>query len=120
MVQRCLGAASFTGAAVCAVQPSETVKLSAGGRLVDRTIDRRGVWLAQTPQAFRRQVLSEAFLAAAPDLEYTDEASMVEAAGHPVALVAGHPGNLKITTPEDLRLARFLLRGPGARPEGHA
>lgn len=76
------------------------------GERVAATVDRQGLWLAQTPQMFRLGVLSQA-LAQFP--EVTDEASAMEAAGEPVRLVEGDRMNFKVTTPDDLDLMRRLL-----------
>ena len=70
-------------------------------------LDRRAIWLAQPPQAFRRAILVEAYAAAGPRAAAaTDEAQLVEWAGHPVTLVAGEPENFKVTNPDDLDRAR--------------
>lgn len=84
----------------------DTVKRVVAGRV--ETISREGLWLAQTPQMFRYQVLSEALLAAS---EVTDEASAIEAAGHVPLLIEGHACNLKVTLPADLALAQRYLSG---------
>jgi 2-C-methyl-D-erythritol 4-phosphate cytidylyltransferase len=76
------------------------------GERVAATVDRQGLWLAQTPQMFRLGALAQA-LARFP--EVTDEASAMEAAGEPVRLVAGDRMNFKVTTPDDLDLMRRLL-----------
>jgi 2-C-methyl-D-erythritol 4-phosphate cytidylyltransferase len=73
------------------------------------TVDRAGLWEAQTPQVFSRRVIEQAFATAA-GRAFTDEASLVEAAGHPVMVVPGSPINLKITSREDLRLAEQALK----------
>ena len=85
---------------------SDTVKASDDGAAVSATLDRGRLWLAQTPQMFR---LGELRAALATATAVTDEASAMEAAGHPVDLVAGARGNLKVTTADDLLLARCLL-----------
>ena len=93
-----------------AVPVSETVKRAdAEGRVLD-TVPRDGLWLAQTPQLFRYGVLCEALAAAkSGGAAVTDEASAVELSGARPRLIAGDPGNIKITRPEDLLLAeRFL------------
>jgi 2-C-methyl-D-erythritol 4-phosphate cytidylyltransferase len=78
---------------------------------VKDTLDRDGIWTVQTPQAFRADLLREAHRrAAAEGVLATDEASLVERLGVPVRLVPGLPGNVKITRPDDLPLARTLLR----------
>jgi len=86
-----------------------------GQRVVERTIPREGVWRVQTPQVFRRDLIERAY-ARAGRQGVTDDCALVEALGAPVAVVPGSPFNLKITTPDDLEVARALLRfAPGAR-----
>jgi len=87
------------------------VERTAHGALVTATIPREFVVLAQTPQGFRYGLLKQAFDEANADgFLGTDEASLVERAGHPVAVVPGSQVNLKITQPGDLALAEFYLR----------
>ncbi len=77
---------------------------------VSRTLDRALIWQAQTPQMFRYGLLLNAIESALDSgVDITDEASAMEAAGHAVKLVEGSAHNIKITTPEDLALAEFLL-----------
>lgn len=74
------------------------------------TVDRTGIWLAQTPQVVRRELLQRAMQhAAATGFVGTDDVSLVEHLGEPVAVVAGSATNLKITRPEDLPLAAAIL-----------
>jgi 2-C-methyl-D-erythritol 4-phosphate cytidylyltransferase len=73
------------------------------------TIPRNGLWLAQTPQMFRYQLLRKALLAATDPNTITDDASAVEALGLTPKLVEGHPRNLKVTLPEDIRIAELYL-----------
>jgi 2-C-methyl-D-erythritol 4-phosphate cytidylyltransferase len=100
---------------VLLAQPlDETVKWGAEGRVV-RTLDRRNLWRAQTPQGASLAVLSEALalaLAEAPET-VTDEASALEALGLSPALVPGEVSNLKVTHPQDLALAEFWLQQQG-------
>jgi 2-C-methyl-D-erythritol 4-phosphate cytidylyltransferase len=98
------------GAALLAVPVADTLKRGdSGGRVID-TVDRSELWLAQTPQVFRRDWLSAAYaLRESLGPAITDDARLVEAAGHAVYLVSGSPANLKITTPADLELARAIL-----------
>jgi 2-C-methyl-D-erythritol 4-phosphate cytidylyltransferase len=104
-----LSAAEREGAAILAIPVTDTVK-EVERDLVKSTLPREHLVLAQTPQAFRTEVLREAFGAAARDGYYgTDEASLVERFGRPVVLVRGSERNFKITRPADLSLARFLL-----------
>jgi len=92
--------------AILAQRVSDTVKRSDDGTTVAATEDRRSLWLAQTPQLFRLGELAAALARAGA---VTDEASAMEATGHPVGLVPGPRSNLKVTTAEDLVLARCLL-----------
>jgi 2-C-methyl-D-erythritol 4-phosphate cytidylyltransferase / 2-C-methyl-D-erythritol 2,4-cyclodiphosphate synthase len=119
LVSRTIAAAAETGAALAAIQARDTVK-RAGNRetlLVDETIARESIYLAQTPQAFRREVLRDALARAD---EATDEASLAELAGHPVRIVAGEASNIKITAPEDLLVAEAIARGGRPARTGRA
>lgn len=108
-----LMAAWREGAAIAALPVRETVKRVRDG-MVEATVDRSDLWAAQTPQAFRRELLWEAHERAWGEGHYdTDEAALVERLGKPVHVVPGLGENLKITTPEDLALARALLRRLG-------
>jgi 2-C-methyl-D-erythritol 4-phosphate cytidylyltransferase len=73
------------------------------------TIPRNGLWLAQTPQMFRYKLLAEALTAATDPNTITDDASAVEALGLTPKLVEGHPRNLKVTLPDDIRIAELYL-----------
>lgn len=102
------------GAAIAGVPVVDTIKRSADGRLVQATEDRRPLWRAQTPQGFRAELLAQALQAArAAGWSFTDEAGLFERLGREVGLIMGRADNIKITTPEDLALARALL-GPAA------
>lgn len=106
LVDGVIGAARDTGAAICARPIAETVKRVRDG-LVETTVDRAGLWSVQTPQAFRADVLREAHDKARRDAVLgTDDAMLVERLGHAVRVVPGLAGNVKITTPDDLRRAR--------------
>ena len=108
-------AARRHGAAVPGLPAAETVKRVAGAMVLE-TLPREALVLVQTPQGFRRDLLFRAYLEAARlGLRATDDASLVEALGEPVAVVPGERENLKITTPWDLRLAAWLL---GSRTTG--
>ncbi|MDQ2694759.1 MAG: 2-C-methyl-D-erythritol 4-phosphate cytidylyltransferase [Pseudomonadota bacterium] len=96
-----------------AMPACDTMKRADAGGRVAATVDRSGLWHAQTPQMFRYRLLRDALEAAvAQGAAVTDEASAVEAAGFRPRLVAGHAGNIKITHPDDLALAEFYLRQP--------
>jgi 2-C-methyl-D-erythritol 4-phosphate cytidylyltransferase/2-C-methyl-D-erythritol 2,4-cyclodiphosphate synthase len=119
-------AAARDGAALAAVPATDTVKRSLApaapgedGRVAE-TLDRRALWLAQTPQGFRTELLERAYAAAgARAAQATDECALVEALGVPVTLVPGEPGNFKLTGPEDLSRARALLEAPVATGVGY-
>jgi 2-C-methyl-D-erythritol 4-phosphate cytidylyltransferase len=102
------------GAAIAGLPAVDTVKQverTAEGALIKATIPRAGVVMAQTPQGFRYDILKKAFADAAIDgFVGTDEASLIERAGLPVAVVMGSPRNIKITTPADMELAEFYLK----------
>lgn len=99
--------AERTGAAILGVPVTSTLKRVKEGSITD-TVSRNGLWEAQTPQVFRRELLLDAF-ARRGNLQPTDEAQLVEHAGHPVSVVEGSSINLKITTREDFRMAEVLL-----------
>ncbi|MEO6598176.1 MAG: 2-C-methyl-D-erythritol 4-phosphate cytidylyltransferase [Planctomycetota bacterium] len=105
----CIETAARSGAALLAIAAPDTLKRARDG-LVQATIDRTGVWLAQTPQVMRRDLLQQALLhAERTAYEGTDDSSLVEHLGAPVAIVEGSPTNLKITRPADLPLAEAIL-----------
>jgi 2-C-methyl-D-erythritol 4-phosphate cytidylyltransferase len=110
LIDAVLAAAAEHGAAICALPLAETVKRVREGR-VEATVDREGLWAVQTPQAFRAALLREAHDKARRDgVAGTDDAMLVERLGHPVRVVPGLAGNVKITTADDLRRARRRSR----------
>jgi len=97
-----------------AVDTIKQVERTADGAIIKATIPRASVVMAQTPQGFRYDILKKAFDDAAADgFVGTDEASLLERAGLPVAVVMGSPKNIKITTPADMELAEFYLKSGG-------
>jgi 2-C-methyl-D-erythritol 4-phosphate cytidylyltransferase len=109
LITRVIDAARAEGAAVPVLPVEDTLKDVRDGK-VAATVDRAGLFRAQTPQGFRYDVLKKALEAARHDRFYgTDEAALVERIGLPVAAVAGDPRNIKITTPVDIPLAEALL-----------
>lgn len=106
LIERGLAAAQETGAACCAVPVADTLKESKGEYVV-RTLDRSRLWLAQTPQVFRYDLLVDAHAKAQG--EATDDAALVEALGVKVRLYEGSSRNVKVTTADDLVLAQALL-----------
>jgi 2-C-methyl-D-erythritol 4-phosphate cytidylyltransferase len=112
-IHRTIEAVTKHGAAVVGTPALDTIKVverTADGAIVTSTIPRERVVLAQTPQGFRVGLLRRAFAEAEADgFVGTDEASLAERAGIPVAVVAGPPRNFKITQPGDLELAEFYF-----------
>ena len=115
MIRRVVRAAAEHGAAIPVVEPVDSFREtdSAGN---SHPVDRSRLRCVQTPQVFRADVLRNAY-AAEFRPAFTDDASVVEAAGHPVCLVPGERGNIKLTAPEDFIVAEALLT---AREEAEA
>lgn len=110
LIEKCLIGASETGAAIAALPVVDTVKMGDAEDFIEATRPREGLWLAQTPQAARRELLARAMdWADANDFEGTDEASLLEATGVRVKLVEGSPQNIKVTTPGDIERAARLM-----------
>jgi 2-C-methyl-D-erythritol 4-phosphate cytidylyltransferase/2-C-methyl-D-erythritol 2,4-cyclodiphosphate synthase len=115
LIARTIAAAAESGAALAAVQARDTVKQTQLGlrqapderatTWVEHTLARQTIYLAQTPQAFRRAVLRDALALTA---DATDEAALAEQAGHRVRIVEGEATNIKITTPDDLVIATAI------------
>jgi 2-C-methyl-D-erythritol 4-phosphate cytidylyltransferase len=124
-VDAVFAAAEKTGAAMLATPVAATLKRAAkssggGHPTVAETVDRAGLWEAQTPQVFRRELITKAYAARA-GANLTDDAQLVEKLGTPVALVDGSPMNIKVTTKDDLKLAEQILKVlPRPKPEGFA
>jgi 2-C-methyl-D-erythritol 4-phosphate cytidylyltransferase/2-C-methyl-D-erythritol 2,4-cyclodiphosphate synthase len=109
LISRAIDAAVQYGAAIVAAPATDTIKRVEGAGaapLVVETIARETIYLAQTPQAFRRDVLDAAVALGRSGVEATDEAMLAERAGHPVRIVEGDAANVKITTAGDLDSAR--------------
>jgi 2-C-methyl-D-erythritol 4-phosphate cytidylyltransferase / 2-C-methyl-D-erythritol 2,4-cyclodiphosphate synthase len=110
LIDRCIDAAAAHGAAIAATPVSDTVKRvvrHASGYAIEGTIPRDSIFLAQTPQAFRRDVLGRAIALGREGAQATDEASLAELAGDRVSVVEGEADNVKITTAADLERARL-------------
>jgi len=108
-ITRVFDAAARSGAAILAIPVAGTLKRVRGDNSIQETVSREGLWEAQTPQVFRRQLLLDAY-ARRGGFAATDEAQLVERLGHAVAVIRGSPINLKIATQEDLRLAEQALK----------
>ncbi|MGH7124315.1 MAG: bifunctional 2-C-methyl-D-erythritol 4-phosphate cytidylyltransferase/2-C-methyl-D-erythritol 2,4-cyclodiphosphate synthase [Stellaceae bacterium] len=107
LIDRVLDAVEHTPGAIPALAVADTLKRGLDGRIVE-TVDRRELWRAQTPQAFRFRDMLAAHRAAA-GLELSDDAAVAERAGLAVSLVAGSETNLKVTAPDDLGRAEWML-----------
>jgi 2-C-methyl-D-erythritol 4-phosphate cytidylyltransferase len=109
LIDACISAAYRYGAAIAAMPVADTLKRVDDCRVL-QTVSREGLWAAQTPQAFRLDLLQSAFASALEsNLEVTDESSLLEAMGIAVTVVPSSLANLKITRPEDLDVAEALL-----------
>jgi 2-C-methyl-D-erythritol 4-phosphate cytidylyltransferase/2-C-methyl-D-erythritol 2,4-cyclodiphosphate synthase len=111
LVTRLIGALANHPGAIAAEPVSDTLKQASADGAITRTIDRAGLWRAQTPQAFRYADILQAHrkAAAAGRSDFTDDAAIAEWAGLEVKLVPSLSNNMKLTTPDDLQLAERLL-----------
>ena len=104
-------AAQETGAAVAAQPVTDTIKETADGKMISRTVDRSKLWSVQTPQTFRVEVIRRAISAAREkNLNLTDDTAACELIGQPVQLVKATAPNPKVTVPADLPFIESLLR----------
>jgi 2-C-methyl-D-erythritol 4-phosphate cytidylyltransferase len=105
-------AARETGAAVAAQAVTDTIKESADGKMISRTLDRAKLWSVQTPQTFRVEIIRRAIAAARQrNLILTDDTAACELIGQAVRLVQSAAPNPKVTVPGDLPFIENLLRG---------
>jgi 2-C-methyl-D-erythritol 4-phosphate cytidylyltransferase len=113
LIEKTIKAAMKYDCAIAAVKVKPTIKLSdSGGGFISRTLDRDILWEAQTPQAFKAYILKQAYKQAGGSKGvFTDDAGVVERAGNKVKIVLGGYRNIKITTPEDMIIAKALLNG---------
>ncbi len=112
MIERCLESARNTGASACARRVNDTLKRINDEGFIIESVDRTNLWAVETPQIFRAELLRRAYEEViATGGHVPDETSAVQAAGAPVALVDTPEWNGKITYPDDLELARLVLRG---------
>jgi len=110
LIKQGLAAARQHGAATAAVPVKDTIKRAGPDGLVIETLDRSALWATQTPQVFAYDLILSAHRAIDPAWDATDDAALVERAGHPVALFMGAYDNIKITTPDDLLIAEAMLK----------
>lgn len=113
LVTRCIEGSAATGACIAALPLQDTLKSVDNHGVVTATLDRSRLWLAQTPQAFRYEIIVNAHLAAKKEKYIgTDDAALVERMGINVNVIPGSRRNIKLTDPEDLELAEAILQGP--------
>ncbi len=111
LIAATIAAARETGAAVAAQPVTDTIKETADGKVISRTVDRSKLWSVQTPQTFRIEVIRKAILTAREkNLTLTDDTAACELIGQPVRLVRSIAPNPKVTVPGDLPFVESLLR----------
>ena len=111
LIAATIAAARETGAAVAAQPVTDTIKETADGKIISRTVDRSKLWSVQTPQTFRVEVIRRAISAAREkNLILTDDTAACELIGQPVQLVKSATPNPKVTVPADLPFIENLLR----------
>lgn len=111
LVDTAVSGAAGLGAVCVGMPVKDTIKQLGPDDRAAATLNRKSLWIAQTPQVFKREILEEAYRRAYADGYYgTDDASLVERIGVPVAMIRGGYGNIKITTPEDLEYGEYLLQ----------
>ena len=111
LIAATIAAARETGAAVAAQPVADTIKETADGQIISRTVDRSKLWSVQTPQTFRVEVIRRAIASAREKgLVLTDDTAACELIGQPVRLVKGASPNPKVTVPADLPFIESLLR----------
>jgi 2-C-methyl-D-erythritol 4-phosphate cytidylyltransferase len=114
MISKVFAAAVAHQAAILAAPIHDTIKRAGKDHVVEATVPREHLWLAQTPQIFRRDIITQAYARRAKHPGVTDDAQLVEATGQKVFVVPGDLSNVKITTKADLYLADAVLK---ARPK---
>ncbi|MDP3804871.1 MAG: 2-C-methyl-D-erythritol 4-phosphate cytidylyltransferase [Candidatus Omnitrophota bacterium] len=108
-IKKSIDLAKKFGACIVAVPENDTIKLADKGLFVKKTLDRKKIFRAQTPQAFRYDIIKKAYRVFKRPGKYTDDAGLVEKLGVKIKIFEGPRRNIKITTKEDLKLAEVLL-----------
>jgi len=109
LVEEVITKAFESGGAIAAIPATDTIKMSTPEQIIESTVPREKIWFAQTPQAFKYDIISEALEKASREKYFgTDEAELVERLGREVKIIFGSRENLKITTPEDIKLAELI------------
>ncbi|MFC1511375.1 2-C-methyl-D-erythritol 4-phosphate cytidylyltransferase [Candidatus Margulisiibacteriota bacterium] len=112
IVEKAIEEAKHSGAVVVGVPIKDTIKQVRSKQYeVGSTIDRTQLWAAQTPQVFKKDIILKAYQEGAGKHQVTDDAMLVEKLGNPVKMVMGSYQNIKITTPEDLKMVKGVLHG---------
>jgi len=115
LISRLAGELSGSDAVICAVPVSDTVKEVSGKGAVVRTLERKGIWRAQTPQCFKKELIVRAHEEARKGgFTSTDDSSLVERIGGNVKVVMGSYENIKVTTPSDADLAKGIIKKRGS------
>lgn len=110
IIEKCIEGAKKYGAITTAVPVKETIKVVKKANIIDYTPDRKELWITQTPQAFKKEIIIKAHIVANKnDFVGTDDAMLVEKLGMEVCVVEGEYENIKITTPEDLIMAEAII-----------
>ena len=110
LIEQCISACETSDGAIIAMQPHDTIKFSKDN-IVEKTIDRSNIWMAQTPQAFNKHKILEAYNSSEfDDLVVTDESSLMEKLGYKIMIVPGNGKNFKITTFDDWERAEAELQ----------
>lgn len=107
--------ATKCGAAILAAPLTGTIKRVSGAGIIDATVPREGLYEAQTPQVFKKELLRRAYAEMPAGFQPTDDAQLVERLGHPVAIVPTDQRNVKVTTPGDMSLAAVLVKEMGRK-----
>ncbi len=108
LLEKIINAANKYGEVIIGSRLSETIKREKNGYILE-TLNRENLWAIQTPQVFRYKVLKDSYGKIRKN-DFTDEASLVEAAGYSVKIIEGTKENIKITTPEDLEFLKKIMK----------
>ncbi|MFC1930319.1 2-C-methyl-D-erythritol 4-phosphate cytidylyltransferase [Chloroflexota bacterium] len=108
LIERGVAEALTSGAAIAAVPLTDTIKRINAENEVEHTVEREGLWVVQTPQVYKIDIIKNAFRKIKRDV--TDEANLVELSGHKVKVFPGSNRNIKITSREDLAIAEAILQ----------
>lgn len=111
MIESCVKGAKKHGACIIGVPVQDTLKKISSSEDIEKTIERNNIWISQTPQAFKYNIIKKAHeYARMKGYAETDDAALVEKTGNFVKIIKGSKINIKITTREDLKLAEVMLR----------